>query len=199
MKKVIIILVYIWALISCADEKVSITDEQVNPAEETAPETAPEPDNNQTSDEEAEDLGGYRSITWWDLLSEEEFSYYEELNALFEADPDYIPETDPPEPKINRDIDGQQVRIPGYIVGVDSDPEDFTMVSSFLFVPYQGACIHVPPPPENQTIYVEVDETVQTDPYMGYWLYGTIHIETGSNEIASYFYKFSGDKLEFYY
>ena len=149
--------------------------------------------------DDAEYVDGYRSITWWDLLSEEEFNYYEELNASYDADPGYEPESDPPEPQINRDMDGVKVRIPGFIVGVDSDPDDFTKVNSFLFVPYQGACIHVPAPPENQTIFVESNKPVQSDPYTGYWLYGTILIESGSNEFASYYYTFSGDKLEIYF
>ena len=46
------------------------------------------------------------------------------------------------------DYDGKRVRIPGYIVPIGFDGVG---VKEFLLVPYVGACIHVPPPPPNQT------------------------------------------------
>jgi hypothetical protein len=32
---------------------------------------------------------------------------------------------------------------------------DATEIKEFLLVPYVGACIHVPPPPPNQLVYVK--------------------------------------------
>jgi len=49
-------------------------------------------------------------------------------------------------------LDGQRVRIGGYVVPLDFDA---TKVKEFLLVPFVGACIHVPPPPANQIIYVK--------------------------------------------
>lgn len=146
--------------------------------------------------EEIED--GYKMITWWNLLSDLEFTYYKDRDAAYESDPDFYPSTTPPAPEINPDINGLKVRIPGFIVGVDSDPDNFAKISSFLFVPYQGACIHVPPPPINQTIFSTFDESFQSDPYTPYWLYGTISVEEGDNGIAAYSYTLAGDKLELY-
>jgi uncharacterized protein len=48
-------------------------------------------------------------------------------------------------------LDGETVRIGGYVVPLDTEG---TAVSSFLLVPFVGACIHVPPPPSNQIILV---------------------------------------------
>lgn len=48
-------------------------------------------------------------------------------------------------------LDGQQVRIPGYVVPLDFDGKK---VTEFLLVPFVGACIHVPPPPPNQIVHV---------------------------------------------
>lgn len=205
MKKVFIYGLILFLLFSCGNDDVEVNErnreEEIGLAIVEALDEA-ELQSDETSEGEGvepEYVNGYRSITWWDLLSEEEFDYYEEVNASFDADPNYVPENDPPEPQVNSSMDGQQVRIPGFLVGVDTDPDDFSKVNSFLFVPYQGACIHVPAPPANQTIFAEMDEAVQSDPYTGFWLYGTIHIETGSNEFASYYYTFTGDKLEFYF
>ncbi len=38
------------------------------------------------------------------------------------------------------------------------DDFEATTVKEFLLVPFVGACIHVPPPPANQIIYVKADE-----------------------------------------
>ena len=58
-------------------------------------------------------------------------------------------------PAIVPALDGQNVSIGGYVVPLDFDS---TTVKEFLLVPFVGACIHVPPPPANQIIYVKTDK-----------------------------------------
>ncbi len=48
-------------------------------------------------------------------------------------------------------LNGKRVSIGGYIVPLDFDA---TTVKEFLLVPFVGACIHVPPPPANQLVFV---------------------------------------------
>ena len=168
------------------------TEVEVSPDESSA-ETA-----QAETDVQEDIMDGYKMITWWDLLSKAEFTYYEEEYAAYDADPSYSPTSDPPAPGINPDISGMKVCIPGFVVGVDSDPDNFSMVNTFLFVPYQGACIHVPPPPSNQTIFATVDKPFQSNPYTPYWLFGTIYTEEGDNDIAAYSYAFKGEKLKIY-
>lgn len=50
-------------------------------------------------------------------------------------------------------LDSKKVMIHGYMVPLDGDV-NFT--NTFLLVPYFGACIHSPPPPSNQVIYIQV-------------------------------------------
>ena len=50
---------------------------------------------------------------------------------------------------------------------------DAKSVSEFLLVPYFGACIHVPPPPANQTVLVT---TANGQPYQG-GLFDTVWVE----------------------
>jgi hypothetical protein len=57
------------------------------------------------------------------------------------------------------ELDGQRVRIGGYVVALDFDA---TRIKEFLLVPFVGACIHVPPPPANQIIYVKSAEGFET-------------------------------------
>ena len=52
-------------------------------------------------------------------------------------------------------LNGQQVRIPGYFLPLELSD---TKLTEFLLVPYIGACIHVPPPPPNQIVYVRTPQ-----------------------------------------
>ena len=56
---------------------------------------------------------------------------------------------------IVEELNGQRVRIPGYLLPLEVSA---TKVTEFLLVPYIGACIHVPPPPPNQIIYVKIGQ-----------------------------------------
>ena len=51
------------------------------------------------------------------------------------------------------ELNGQRVRIPGYLLPLEMSE---TKVKEFLLVPYIGACIHVPPPPPNQIVHVNI-------------------------------------------
>jgi hypothetical protein len=54
---------------------------------------------------------------------------------------------------IVEELNGQRVRIPGYLLPLEVSD---TKVKEFLLVPYIGACIHVPPPPQNQIVHVKI-------------------------------------------
>jgi hypothetical protein len=56
---------------------------------------------------------------------------------------------------VNAALDGQIVRIPGYLLPLEFSGKK---VSEFLLVPWVGACIHTPPPPPNQIVHVKVDK-----------------------------------------
>ena len=80
-------------------------------------------------------------------------------------------------------LDGQVVRMGGYVL-----PFDFTgsrEISRFLLVPYVGACIHVPPPPPNQLVYVHAEEPIQIQ---GLWdpvyVKGVMRTDRHDNELG---------------
>jgi hypothetical protein len=50
-------------------------------------------------------------------------------------------------------LNGKRVRMPGYLLPLEISESG---VTEFLLVPYVGACIHVPPPPPNQIVHVNV-------------------------------------------
>ena len=52
---------------------------------------------------------------------------------------------------VNLALIGQAVRIAGYVVPLEESSDG---LKEFLLVPYNGACIHTPPPPANQIVHV---------------------------------------------
>ncbi len=55
---------------------------------------------------------------------------------------------------VNTKLSETKVKIPGFVVPLVVN--DNGVVSEFFLVPYFGACIHVPPPPPNQIVYVKL-------------------------------------------
>ena len=55
-------------------------------------------------------------------------------------------------------MEGAAIRLAGFIIPLERVGDE---VSEFLLVPYFGACIHVPPPPGNQIIYVIADKPLK--------------------------------------
>jgi hypothetical protein len=91
-------------------------------------------------------------------------------------------------------LDGQPVKLPGYIVPLQVDEKN--RVSDFLFVPYYGACIHVPPPPSNQIVHVTSELGVRQDAlYQPFWIEGTLKVEHSSSEMADAGYAMQAEKI----
>lgn len=82
---------------------------------------------------------------------------------------------------VNRDLDGSIVRIPGYALPLEMTEGGIT---EFLLVPYVGACIHVPPPPPNQMVFVKLREEYEVkslfDPV---WITGQLRVEQASRSL----------------
>lgn len=91
----------------------------------------------------------------------------------------------------NKALAGNNISIPGFIA-----PLEFVdgLITEFLLVPYFGACIHAPPPPSNQTLYVKVakgSEIRNEDSYDPIWVSGQLAIESASTDLGSASYKIS--------
>ena len=99
--------------------------------------------------------------------------------------------------KAVKELDGKYVKVPGFIVPLESD--EGGILSEFLLVPYFGACIHTPPPPPNQIVYIKMKKPVEIiniwDPY---WIIGTMETDDYTSELADAVYQLSADKVEKY-
>ena len=95
------------------------------------------------------------------------------------------------------EMDGQHVRVPGFIVPLTYDNEQ--RVTTFFLVPYFGACIHVPPPPPNQIIYGQFEKgSAVVDIYDAYWVTGTLHTTMTENDTATSAYSLTVTDVRLY-
>ncbi|MBT1451710.1 DUF3299 domain-containing protein [Glaciecola sp. XM2] len=87
-------------------------------------------------------------------------------------------------------LNGEKVKIPGFVVPLEGNGD---LITEFLLVPYFGACVHVPPPPSNQIVYVIFSEGVPIDNlYDAVWVTGELSTDGWSGDIASVGYRLSG-------
>lgn len=94
-------------------------------------------------------------------------------------------------------LDGKTVKLPGFVVPLEGDGEK---VSEFLLVPYFGACIHVPPPPANQTVYVVTGPSAATvrKLFDVVWVTGVLRAKTGTTDLAEAGYTLHATTVEPY-
>ncbi len=98
---------------------------------------------------------------------------------------------------VNKDLDGVNVKLPGFIVPLDVGKDG--MVSEFFLVPYFGACIHVPPPPPNQIIYVKMAKGIALDSiYEAYWITGRMKVGTQTTKLGAAAYQLAATQIEVY-
>ena len=90
------------------------------------------------------------------------------------------------------ELDGQFVSLAGFVVPLDYSGRD--RLTGFLLVPYFGACIHFPPPPPNQIVYVTSEEPVPlTKLSQAYRITGTISTDHNYNELGNAAYTMTLD------
>ena len=91
---------------------------------------------------------------------------------------------------INMGLNKKKIKIAGYITPIAFEGDN---VTEFLFVPYRGACIHVPPPPANQIIYVKSAKGLKADKiWSPQWITGILHANSVSTIVADVGYSIEG-------
>jgi hypothetical protein len=94
-------------------------------------------------------------------------------------------------------LNGKEVRIPGFVVPLDDFMEDG---AEFLLVPYYGACVHTPPPPPNQIIFVQMagKKAVKLTLFDAVWMHGKLKIATVESPYGTVGFTLEGTKMEPY-
>ncbi|SDH70324.1 DUF3299 domain-containing protein [Pseudomonas panipatensis] len=99
-----------------------------------------------------------------------------------------------PNAPVVKALDGLAVKLPGYIVPLDVGQDG--EVREFLLVPYYGACIHVPPPPSNQIVYVSAAKGVKMDElYQPFWVSGTLQVKAIDSDLAQAGYQMKAGEI----
>ncbi|MGY4524399.1 DUF3299 domain-containing protein [Pseudomonas sp. TE21394] len=102
-----------------------------------------------------------------------------------------------PDAPVVKSLDGQRIKLPGYIVPLEVSEEGRT--TEFLLVPYYGACIHVPPPPPNQIVHIFSEMGVRIeDLYQPYWIEGKLQVRASTSELADAGYQMEAEKIYAY-
>jgi hypothetical protein len=88
-------------------------------------------------------------------------------------------------------LNGKVVKIPGFIVPLEDYMEE---AAEFLLVPYFGACVHTPPPPPNQLVYVKMTDKkkLKVGLWDAVWMYGTLKVEYIESVFGPASYTLSG-------
>ncbi len=104
-------------------------------------------------------------------------------------DPDYMS-------SVTTQYNGKTVRLPGFVVPLEYSGVG---VTSLLLVPYVGACIHVPPPPPNQLVYVTTDKPYEfNELFEAVWVTGVMTTTAADTELAEAGYTISDGSIERY-
>ena len=99
--------------------------------------------------------------------------------------------------RVIQGFDGKAIRIPGFIVPLAQNEDK--EVTRFFIVPYFGACLHMPPPPPNQILYVESEQGITLENlYDPYWFEGVVSIEQKVDAMGTSAYSLSLDNYALY-
>ena len=159
----------------------------------------------------------FKTVEWTDLMPEED------LNALSNP-PEYINEVEDGsfEDQINdqfqntintiaedryqqalvstsvvSELNGESIRIPGFIVPLEFN--DDQTITQFFLVPYFGACIHMPPPPPNQMVFVNYPKGLKLNAlYDPFWISGVLKTSLQENDMATSAYAMDMQTFESY-
>jgi hypothetical protein len=143
-----------------------------------------------------------RTIDWVELVPESERATYDPappppVHDYLSGDSAALASMQVMKGDVNEALDGQQVRLPGFVVPLELDEEG--RVTEFFLVPYFGACIHVPPPPPNQMVYVIMDRGIDLGSmYSAYWISGTMATRRRDTSMGAAAYTLAGTLAEEY-
>lgn len=93
-------------------------------------------------------------------------------------------------------LDGKEVKIPGFMVPLEDNQK---AVTEFLLVPSPQACIHVPPPPPNQMVLINMDSSANAKVEFGpIWVYGRLSLHSKRHMYGESSFVMTGLRIEPY-
>ncbi len=160
----------------------------------------------------------FKEIQWTDLMPLDDLQALmeppEEVNQIADGSPEDVqsqsldsdfssqfPESKYQQALTSRNVvdtmNGKAIKLPGFIVPLEFGKDQ--KITQFFLVPYFGACIHMPPPPPNQIILVDVPEGIeQTELYDPFWVSGIVRTTITERELGTSAYSLEMHKIEPY-
>lgn len=141
-----------------------------------------------------------RQLDWDELLPPNERDNFDTESPA--PDHGYLGEDGPAASQqgsfnVNVALNKAHVKIPGFVVPLNILPTG--LVREFFLVPYYGACIHVPPPPPNQIVYVKMARPIKVaSMYDAVWITGTLRAEKKMSRFGAAAYTLDGQSMEIY-
>ncbi len=135
-------------------------------------------------------------LDWNDLLPKDGNILQQALRGFVQHNQINPDMTQPASTGVRSDWNGKTVRLPGFMVPLDYTADG---VSSFILVPYMGACIHVPPPPANQLVLVSSDTPYPIeDLFEAVTVTGLFGTAGTTTELAEIGYAMTADSIDPY-
>lgn len=146
----------------------------------------------------------------WDTLIPEGYDASEKINALKEQlnqfrdnDPEAMMiygniQAELDNAPVNTALDGKLIKMPGFVAPLENNNG---IINEFLLVPYFGACIHLPPPPMNQTVLIKADKgqgVKSENAKQPVWITGTLRAIEERTDIGAAGYRIEKAKIEIY-
>lgn len=185
-------------------------------APKQSPKQQPEASSESTTAETVPEEAGFKLIEWTDLMPKED------LDALLNP-PSYVTDIEDgsledqitsklknthaikddayqralTSTRIVKKYDGKAIQIPGFIVPLEFNDE--LTITQFFLVPFFGACIHVPPPPPNQIIFVNYPKGFKLEVlYEPLLISGVLKTSIIENDMATAAYSMQMQSFEAY-
>lgn len=132
-------------------------------------------------------------LNWTDLIPEGQPKAPPGIQSLIQHDTLGISAQQPPSQGVRSEWNGETVRLPGYIVPIEYSG---TGVTSFMLVPFVGACVHVPPPPAHQLVFVTTQKPYESSGlFEAVKVIGMFGTASTSTQLADIAYALSADEI----
>lgn len=133
-------------------------------------------------------------LNWTDLMPKGELYLPSLVDGFIDHETAPLNSDQPPSSGVRTDWNGKIVRLPGFTLPIDFSG---TAMTAFILVPFVGACVHVPPPPANQLVFVTTEEPYESKGmFEAVNVTGMFGVSSMSTQLADIGYALSAEKIE---
>ena len=139
------------------------------------------------------------NLKWLELVPKYAYDFVPETGVTDEMweDESFLKKVEEAGLLINKDMVGKKIRIDGFMVPLEFDYGEGLVVDAFVLVPDAGMCIHVPPPPPNQMIFVKLNKSERVRyMYQPIAIEGILKNTPPIKNVYNSIYELTAEKLE---